>query len=145
MQPQKVACGIDVSSTHLEVCVLQPKGDPIRYTAKNSVHGIRRLIPWLRAQGVKRVVMEATGGYEQEARDKFRKAGFQVSIANPVRVRNYARGVGTLAKTDRIDAEMIAQFAGAKRKKNRKKREVHPNEVKLIGLVKRRRQLQDIV
>ena len=110
MQPH-LACGIDVSSRKLEVCVLPLEGKPLRYVVQNTVEGISRLISWLRGMGVKRVVMEATGGYEREARVRFRRAGFEVYVANPRQVRDYARGIGRRAKTDKIDAEVIARFA----------------------------------
>ena len=142
MQHPTHTCGIDVSSKALEVCILQPEGDPIRYTAQNTVHGIRRLIPWLKAQGVQRVVMEATGGYELEARDRLRKVGFQVSVGNPARIRSYARGVGTPAKTDRIDAEMIARFACAVSQRN--DGGASEKEVELKELGKRLRQLKEM-
>ena len=142
MQHQDLACGIDISSETLEVCILQVEGDPIRYTARNTVHGIRRLIPWLKTQGVQRIVMEGTGGYELEARGQFQKAGFQVSVGNPRRIRAYAKGLGKQAKTDRIDAEMIARYARAVDQK--KDGEPSQGELEIQDLSKRLRQLKEM-
>lgn len=111
MQQQTFSCGIDVSSRMLEVCVVNAEDQLIRHTAKNTPEGIQGLIQWLRAHGVEQVVMEASGGYEWEARKRLTAAGIRARVVNPNRVRNFARGLGKQAKTDRIDAEVIGRFA----------------------------------
>ncbi len=106
-----VACGIDVSSTELAVCVLPARGHPQRQVVPNTAEGLAQLLPWLRAAGVHTIVLEASGGYEQRTRDAFGSARLAVRVVNPAQVRHFAKGLGQRAKTDAIDAEMIARFA----------------------------------
>ncbi len=76
----------------------------------NDGKGRGLLVAWLGGIGTVKVVMEATGGYERGAVQAIWQAGFPVSVVNPMRVRDFARSQGVLAKTDKIDARMIAGF-----------------------------------
>jgi transposase len=73
--------------------------------------GRAEMIGWLRENGVGMAVMEASGGYERDWAEALREAGLAVSIVDPKRVRYFAKSAGRLAKSDPIDAEMIAWYA----------------------------------
>ena len=76
----------------------------------NNSSGRRQLLDWLSQHGVSKAVMEASGGYERSWAVLLRKAGLEVLIVDPKRVRHFARSAGQLAKNDPIDARMIAWF-----------------------------------
>jgi transposase len=88
------------------------------------------------------IVLEATGGYEREIVAALLQAGFKVVVANPRQVRDFARGIGKLAKTDRIDAQVLARFAQVVQPQPRRQ----PSEqiAVLAEFVTRRRQLSDL-
>jgi transposase len=103
------ACvGIDVSKATLDVAVYG--SSEVRAFA-NSPTGFRRLAAWLLPQYPRQVVLEATGGYEQAALDALFAAGLPMVRANPRQVRDFAKALGQLAKTDRLDARVLAQLA----------------------------------
>jgi transposase len=103
------ACvGIDVSKATLDVAV--HGASEVRVFA-NSPAGFRRLAAWLLPQRPRQVVLEATGGYEQAALDALFAAGLPMVRANPRQVRDFAKALGQLAKTDRLDARVLAQLA----------------------------------
>jgi len=103
------ACvGIDVSKATLDVAVYG--SSEVRAFA-NSPAGFRRLAAWLLPQRPRQVVLEATGGYEQAALDALFAAGLPMVRANPRQVRDFAKALGQLAKTDRLDARVLAQLA----------------------------------
>ncbi len=96
---QFTAVGIDVSRDHLDVHVL-PSGRQCRFG--NDAEGVAHLIGVCREAGAGLVVLEATGRYHRLAHERLHAAGLATCIANPARIRNFARSVGRLAKTDRI-------------------------------------------
>ena len=100
--------GVDVSSEHLDAA-FGPEGQVRRY--KNSPAGIRKLIGRLQSLTVKVVLMEATGGWENDLAEALYVANLPVAVVNPRQVRDYARAMGVLAKTDAVDARVIARFA----------------------------------
>ena len=103
------ACvGIDVSKATLDVAV---HGSSEVLAFANSPAGFRRLASWLLPQCPHQVVLEATGGYEQAALDALFAAGLPMVRANPRQVRDFAKALGQLAKTDRLDARVLAQLA----------------------------------
>jgi len=103
------ACvGIDVSKATLDVAV---HGSSEVRAFANSPTGFRRLAAWLLPQYPRQVVLEATGGYEQAALDALFAAGLPMVRANPRQVRDFAKALGQLAKTDRLDARVLAQLA----------------------------------
>jgi transposase len=99
--------GIDVSKQNLDAYVLAHQE---KRTVTNEVAGHGDLVGWLKSLGVRVAVMEASGGYEQTIAGVLRRAGFDVRIVDPKRVRHFAKAAGRLAKNDRIDAQMIAEF-----------------------------------
>ena len=101
-----VAVGIDVAKAQVDVAV-QPTGDTWR--GPRSQGGLRRLRSWLAARRPTRSVLEATGGYERAVVAGL--AGLPVVVVNPRQTRDFARALGSLAKTDRIDAGVLARFA----------------------------------
>jgi transposase len=108
MKPGKTntkSAGIDVGKRCLDVAV---HGDGERLQLANEVGAFADLIAWLKAKGVGRVGMEATGGYERGVRHGLEKAGFEVVIHQPLEVRLFARLRRMRAKNDRIDAVIIA-------------------------------------
>jgi transposase len=107
----RVICGVDVSSTSLEAFV-GPAG-PGRSFA-NTAEGIAELAAFCRQHAVELVALEATGGYEKQPFALLWALGVPVAILNPRAVRDFAKAMGLLEKTDRIDARIIARFAEVK-------------------------------
>lgn len=102
------ACvGIDVAKHSLDVCLLPTER---HFSVSNDGDGFRQLIDELPAAGTCLVVVEATGGYQRRVVAALIQAGHQVAVVNPRQVRDFARGLGILAKTDRLDARVIARF-----------------------------------
>jgi transposase len=104
--------GIDVSKAHLDVAV-RPAGDAFRVA--NDPAGTAELVARLAPRGPALVVLEATGGYELPAVAALQAAGIPVAAVNPRQARDFAKGTGRLAKTDRIAAAALAHFAEAVR------------------------------
>jgi len=100
--------GIDVSKAMLDVHVRPGDG---RARFDNNSTGWAELVAWLSPFSVVRVIMEATGGYERKAAQELLRQGLQVCVVNPRRVRDFAGASGVLAKTDRLDAAVLAHFA----------------------------------
>ena len=107
-QNDRVVVGIDVAKDKVDACI---RAYALRQTCPTTAQGHRKLVTWLRKHQVSMAVMEASGGYEREWRKVLHKAGIEVRIVDPKRVRNFALSAGRLAKNDAIDAEMIAWFA----------------------------------
>jgi transposase len=99
--------GIDVSKARLDVYRLD---DGRRLTVGNDAAGIAVLADQLGLGAKDLVVMEASGGYERRAQRDLSKRGLEVAIVNAARVRDFARASGLLAKTDRLDAAVIARY-----------------------------------
>jgi transposase len=97
--------GIDVGKHRLDVAL---SGSPDEIQLDNSPHGLARLLAWLRARHVTRVGLEATGGYERAVRAGLEAAGLEVVVHQPIEVRLFARLKRWRAKTDRLDARLIA-------------------------------------
>lgn len=108
----KVHVGIDVSKATLDVAVL-PKGNPFRVS--NDEAGIDELATKIEGLAPALVVLEATGGFERAAATALAVRGLPVAIVNPRQARDFARATGRLAKTDAIDAGVLARFAEAVR------------------------------
>jgi transposase len=100
--------GIDVSKGTLDAAI-RSAGVAAKFS--NTAKGRQELLKWLTDYSVRKAVMEATGGYEISCRKFLAKAGLEVVIVDPKRVRHFARSAGQLAKNDPIDAQMIAWFA----------------------------------
>jgi len=132
--------GIDVSKDTLDVCVY-PTQDAFR--VPNSPDGLDELIKRLKAIEPRLIVFEATGGYETLAVSSLAAAGLAVVVVNPRQIRDFAKSIGRLAKTDVIDAAVIARFASAVRPELRPVKDSPSQE--LTGLVTRRRQIVDMM
>jgi transposase len=131
--------GIDVAKYSLEVYLAS---EDRCFTIQNSTAGFKQLLSQLPAAGSCLVVVEATGGYQQGVVGALVSAGHGVAVVNPRQVRDFARGLGILAKTDRLDARVIARFG----------EQAHPRPVEIASekqailreLVTRRRQLIEL-
>ena len=141
----QVVCGIDVSSEELEACVIAGvDNENLRHRVfKNTRGGIKKLISWLTVNKSELVVMEASGGYERMCWKMLRKVGIKAYIVNPARIRHFAKGIGKIAKTDRIDAEVIARFGQVVGLEELV--DLSEVELELQELVKRRQELLDMV
>ena len=102
----KVVAGMDVGKRELVVSVA---GGPVQRFA-NQGPGISTLLSWLRAQAVTHVVCEATGGYERQVVSRLRSSEIAVHVAHPSRVRGFAQALGQGAKTDPLDAQVLALY-----------------------------------
>ncbi len=131
-----VFLGIDVAKQSLEVAVY-PTGAAWR--VPNTPAGHARLCRWAQTHHPARVVMEATGGYEQAVDAALYAAGVPVVVSNPRQVRDFAHSRNIRVKTDRVDAQMIARFAAEVRPPLRPRPSAASQE--LHALVTRRRQL----
>jgi transposase len=107
---KKQVVGIDVSKAMLDVAV-SPSGEVLKFA--NDAHGIEELNKKLKSAGVDLVVMEATGGYETAVATALVSSGLRVAVVNPRQIRDFAKATGRLAKNDRIDAQVIAEFGQA--------------------------------
>jgi len=101
----RVYVGIDVCKERLDVYI-HPVGETPTFS--NDSNGIRRLKRLLKAHDVALVVMEATGKLHRPAHRSLSASGFRVAVVNPLRSRLFAGAIGMLAKTDRVDARMLA-------------------------------------
>jgi len=139
METEKTYLGIDVSKDTICVCLF-PQNK--LSTIKNDPHEIKNWIKTL-PKGIELAVMEATGNLEETVAAQLHSAGIQVSIINPHRIRSFAIGMGKIAKTDEIDAKVIAFFASVTTLTPKK----FPSEqeASLKELVVRRNQVLDIL
>jgi transposase len=132
--------GIDVSKAHLDAAWA---GRTERVS--NDAGGWDALAAKFKADGVDVVVMEATGGYENAAACALQAAGLAVVVLNPRQARDFAKALGELAKTDRIDARVLEQFAGVIARHPQRERYIRAlpeaQRSHLAALVMRRRQL----
>ena len=132
--------GIDVSKDQLDVAV-RPTGES--FVFKRTGLGIEDLVAQLEALSPKMVAIEATGGFEAVVAAGLTGAGLPVVVVNPAQVRAFAQALGKRAKTDLIDAAVIAHFAEATKPELRQM----PDEMTrlLAGLVARRRQIVEMI
>ena len=107
-QPTPSFIGIDVSKQWLEVAAYE---HDYHFRCANKATAFGELIAELIALRPARIALEATGGLERAVVAALRSAGFSVAVVNPRQVRDFARALGQLAKTDRLDASVLAAFA----------------------------------
>jgi len=107
MSETQIFVGVDVSKARLDVAV-RPSGDML--TVRHDESGIAGLITRLQAWQPTAVVLEATGDLECTVVSALAAAGLPVHVVNPRQVREFARATGRLAKTDALDAQILAQF-----------------------------------
>ena len=131
-----VNVGVDVGKFELDVCIYEKA---IHWQDENTEDGIKRILKRLSHYQIERLVMEATGRYEFNLAQAAHHKNIPVCIVKPLRVRRYAGAIDQLAKTDKLDAELIAEFAAIV------KPEVTPkkskNLIAIKDLIARRRQL----
>src|SRR3954452_19462068 len=128
--------GIDVAKAHLDVA-LRPAGTHERLT--NDEDGIAHLVARLAATPPTLIVLEATGGLEVPVTAALAAAGLAVAVVNPRQVRDFAKAVGQLAKTDALDAHLLARFAEVVRPEPRPLPDADAQN--LSALLARRRQV----
>lgn len=110
MNREKVYIGIDVSKERLDVAW---QGEQAVQQYCNNPPGITQLLADFEGRGIARIVMEATAGFEQAALKTLVRHGLPVCLMNPTRVKRYAQAQGLYAKTDAIDAHVLADFGAA--------------------------------
>lgn len=132
--------GIDVSKATLDVAT-SPGGE--KWHLANAEPAIRELVAKLRRLRPHRIVLEATGGYEHPVVAACATAGLPVVVANPRQIRDFARSTGQLAKTDAIDAHILALFAARVQPPERPLPDAARQT--LDALLTRRRQLLDML
>lgn len=131
-----ICAGIDTGKRKLDVAL---DGKAERLQLANADEGYRELTTWLRRHRVKRVGIEASGGYEQAVVSWLRRNGFMVIVFQPMQVRAYARFHLQLAKNDKIDAALIAGCAAAAKK-------IHaPPDPRLVALAGQQTLIDQIV
>lgn len=138
--PLTIAAGIDAGQRFFDVG-LAPSGKTFR--VPNAVDGIATIIGRLQREGAKRVVMEAIGPYAQRLVQALALAGFEVGIVNPRRIKAFRDAEGRRAKTDRLDARLIARFALTMNEDVRPLPSAAQLELKALSL--RRRQLTEMI
>jgi transposase len=131
--------GIDVAKHAFDLCLLP---DETQHTLTYDARGLEQLQRLLPPQETCLIIVEATGGYQQRLVADLVAAGHWVAVVNPRQVRDFAKGLGILAKTDRIDSQVIARFGQHVRPRTITKN--HEKQEELQQLVTRRRQLIDL-
>lgn len=135
MDTGPVYVGMDVSKALIDVCATTGE----IWQAANDDASMDELCQQVAAMKPALVVLEATGGYELRIAGALAAAGVPVAVVNPRQVRHYAHSVGRFAKTDRIDAAILARFAAAVQPESRPLPDAETRE--LEALIARRRQL----
>lgn len=136
---QKTNIGIDVSKNSFDVFIHETNNHQI---FNMTTIEIKKAVKWIKKNNPKLIVLEATGGYENRLTIELASAKMPVAVINPRHIRNFAKAVGQLAKTDKIDAAMIARYAAIIAPELRDLLSVQQQELKM--LVARRRQLVEL-
>lgn len=139
MTQPPIFVGIDVSKAQLDVAQ-RPAG---WFTVPNTEAGLTQLLAHLAAEPPTLIVLEATGGVELPLTGALAAAGLPVVVVNPRQIRDFAKATGQLAKTDALDAQVLAHFADVVRPEPRPLPAAQTQE--LAALVTRRRQLIDML
>jgi transposase len=132
--------GIDVSKDHLDLGIV-PSEERLRVAYDHD--GIAKLMERLASVHPALIVLEATGGLERRLAGELISGGYQVAIVNPRQARDFAKALGLLAKTDPIDALLLARFAQQVRPRPSEK--TSEKQAELAALVIRRRQLTEML
>lgn len=139
MRKTRINVGVDVGKTHLDICLHEKE---IHWQEDNTEAGVKRLLKRLSHYQVERLVMEATGRYEFELAQAAHGKGLPVCIVKPLLVRRFAGASDQLAKTDKIDAVLIARFAAVMLPKVTPRKS--KNLIAIKDLIARRRQLMNL-
>jgi transposase len=137
---EKEYIGIDVSKDILDVAAYGSKQE---WQFSNDESGISQLVEVLKAMSPALVVMEATGGYETPVAYALQRAGIPCAVVNPREPRDFAKATGKLAKTDKIDARILAHFASAIKPEPRPLSDEQTQELEAI--LSRRRQVIEML
>ena len=137
--PHEVFIGIDVSKATLDIYA-RPGGQ--RWQVNNAAHGRQEWVAAVQALQPTLIVLEATGGLELPVATELSAAGVAVAIVNPRQVRDFAKALGRLAKTDGIDSEVLALFGDKLRPEARPLKDEQQRA--LSALLSRRRQLVEM-
>ena len=140
MTETEVFVGVDVSKARLDVAVVPGE---MTWSTTNDDDGISGLVSKLKEQAPRLVLLEATGGLERRVLARLVGAGVPAMAINPRNVRDFAKSLGKLAKTDRIDAIVLARFAQAVRPPLRPVADEQTQE--LQAQLTRRRQLVEMI
>lgn len=140
MNTEQTYMGIDVSKENLDLAV-NPRKQISRFP--NTAAGIGKMVDYIIKTGPMLVVMEATGGFEIPIAAALGETGIPAAIVNPRQVRDYARSTGKLAKTDAIDAQILADFAATVHPEPRPLADAQAQELK--DILARRRQLNEMI
>jgi transposase len=140
MEKQDIFVGIDISKEHLDIAV-RPTGQ--KWRMNNNDADISSLAERLKTLAPTLIVVEATGGLEMPLANTLAAEALPLVVVNPRQVRDFAKSLGLLAKTDSLDADVLAHFAEAVKPTPRKL----PDEEsqKLKALIKRRKQIVDMI
>jgi transposase len=137
---KEIFIGIDISKTQMDVAVWDNEET---WEFENEAEGWQEMVEIAKELKPSLIVVEASGGIEQRVVAELYLEELPIAIVNPTRVRNFARSTGQLAKTDKLDARLIAHFAQAVRPKVRPLRTAEQEH--LNALVTRRRQVVQIL
>ncbi len=140
MSDAPVFVGIDIAKAHLDVAV-RPSGAVRQFPHDEA--GLSALVAYLKPLAPTLVVLEATGGYEADVAAALALAAIPAAVVNPRQVRDFARAIGRLAKTDTLDADTLAHFGEAVQPTPRPLPDA--DQQALAALVTRRRQLVEML
>ena len=140
MSNEEVYVGIDVSKAHLDVSV---SSEARVWRTANNPEGIASLLESLGRVAPRLVVMESSGGYEYQAAAELTVVGYAVAVVNPRQVRDFGRSIGRNAKTDELDAAVLARFAEAVKPQVRSLPDEQERELR--ALIRRRRQVVEMI
>lgn len=137
-----IAVGVDVGKSFLDVAI---HGEQTVQRFKNSSGAVERLVKQLKKRSQVRIVVEATGGYEEAVLEACAKAGLWIARINPRQGRDFSRATGQLAKTDHLDARMLAEMAAVFFARLRRHTPALPWQTELKGWLRRRRQVTEAI
>jgi transposase len=136
----EIYVGIDVSKDRLDVAVFRERQEK---QISNTKDGIVEVVQWLLELQPELTVVEATGGYQRAVVEALFHAGLSVAVVNPARVRQFARACGLLAKTDKLDAQVLAEFG--QRVQPKRYEGKSEAEKQLSALLVRRKQVEEML
>ena len=128
--------GIDVSKASLDICFL-PTGEYLKIS--NDTNGFKQLKKYITSSKVDKIIMESTGSYHRPLQKFLTLNQFNVFVINPKQIRDFAKACGIFAKTDKIDAQVIAQFGERMPLQDKIRKDLFCDELK--DLITRRRQI----
>ncbi len=140
LHSMKTCIGIDIAKSHFDANT--PTGNHHQQFSYDE-QGMQQFFNWLQQFQVEIICLEATGGYQRKFVNRLHDKNFNIAVVNPRQIRDFAKSMGQLAKTDKIDAKIIAIYA--EKLIPRKTEKVSENRVKLDALTSRRKQVDKII